>query len=75
MSEVALRKVGSSFVATIPSDLVQQLHLVAGQKLRVDKENGRVILTPLSAELQEVARVHERLLKKYRNAFQKLADG
>jgi putative addiction module antidote len=74
MSKVALRKVGSSFVATIPAELVQQLSLVEGQKLQVGKENGRIVLTPVTAELDDVARAHERLRKKYRSAFQKLAD-
>lgn len=33
--KVALHKVGTSFVATIPAELVQQLKLVEGQKLAV----------------------------------------
>ncbi|MHB8428558.1 MAG: AbrB/MazE/SpoVT family DNA-binding domain-containing protein [Acidiferrobacterales bacterium] len=30
MSKISLRKVGSSFVTTIPSKLVEELHLKAG---------------------------------------------
>jgi antitoxin component of MazEF toxin-antitoxin module len=65
MSEVALRKVGTSFVATIPAELVQQLKLVEGQKLAVGKENGRIVFTPVTAEMDA---------KRYRSALQKLAD-
>ncbi len=74
MSEVALRKVGTSFVATIPAELVQQLKLVEGQKLVVGKENGRIVLTPVTAEMDAVARADPRGAKKYRSALQKLAD-
>ena len=74
MNEVALRKVGTSFVATIPAELVQQLKLVQGQKLKVGKENGRIILTPVTAHMEAVARAYARVAKRYRSALQKLAD-
>jgi putative addiction module antidote len=74
MSKIALRKVGSSFVATIPVDVIQELHLRAGQKLEVSKENGRIVLTPVTAELAAVTAAHEKVLEKYRAAFQRLAD-
>jgi putative addiction module antidote len=74
MSKIALRKVGSSFVATIPVDLVKDLHLQAGQKLQVSKENGRIVLTPVTAELAAVLTAQEKVIAKYRAAFQRLAD-
>ncbi len=74
MSEVALRKVGSSFVTTIPVDVVDELHLKEGQRFQVSKENGRIILTPITAELKSVLEAHEKVLHKYRAAFQKLAE-
>lgn len=74
MGKVALRKVGSSFVTTIPVELVQELHLREGQKFQVSRENGRIVLTPVTADLQAVAKAHEKVLQKYRTAFQKLAD-
>ncbi len=74
MSKIALRKVGSSFVATIPVDVVQDLHLRAGQKLQVSKENGRIVLTPVTAEFEAVMAAHKKVIEKYRAAFQRLAD-
>ncbi len=74
MSKIALRKVGSSFVATIPVDVIHELHLRAGQKLAVSKENGRIVLTPVTAEFAAVMSAHEKVLEKYRAAFQRLAD-
>lgn len=74
MSKIALRKVGSSYVTTIPSELVQELHLKEGQKFEVTKENGRLVLTPLTPDTEAVMKAHEKVLQKYRAAFQKLAD-
>jgi len=74
MAKIALRKVGSSFVTTIPADLVQDLQLRAGQKLQVSTENGRIILTPVTAELDAVLTAQEKMIAKYRATFQRLAD-
>ena len=75
MSEVALRKVGTSFVATIPAELVQQLKLVEGQKLAVGKENGRIVLTPVTAEMDAVARAYARVARaRIDSLAERLAD-
>ncbi len=74
MSQVALRKVGSSFVTTIPAELVQELHLAEGQKFEISKENGRLVLVPVDAEFEAAMAMHEKVLQQYRAAFQKLAD-
>jgi putative addiction module antidote len=74
MSKVSLRKVGSSFVTTIPSEMVDELHLKAGQKFEITKENGRLVLTPVTPEMDAVMKAHEKVLQKYRAAFQRLAD-
>ena len=74
MSEVSLRKVGSSFVTTIPARVVSELHLKAGQRFQISKENGHIVLTPVNADLKAVMQAHEKVINKYRAAFQKLAD-
>jgi putative addiction module antidote len=74
MSKVSLRKVGSSYVTTIPSEVVKELHLKEGQMFEVGKENGRLVLTPVTPELEAVIKAHEKVLAKYRAAFRRLAD-
>ncbi len=74
MSKVSLRRVGSSYVTTIPAEYVQELHLKSGQKFEITKENGRLVLTPVTPELEAVMKAHEKVLQKYRAAFQRLAD-
>lgn len=74
MSKVALRKVGSSLVTTIPADLVQELHLEEGQSLEITKSNGRIVMMPVDAKLEDAKAAHDKVIKKYRAAFQKLAE-
>lgn len=74
MSKVALRKVGSSLVTTIPADVVQELHLDEGQQLEITKENGRIVMMPLNAKLEQAKVSHDKIIRKYRAAFQKLVD-
>lgn len=74
MSKISLRKVGSSYVTTIPAATVKALHLKAGQKFEISQENGRLVLTPLSPTFDAAMKAHEKVLAKYRAAFQKLAD-
>ncbi|RKZ36403.1 MAG: transcriptional regulator [Gammaproteobacteria bacterium] len=74
MSQVALQKVGSSFITTIPINVVQTLHLQEGQKFDVSYEAGKVILTPVTTELEEIMQAHNKVLQKYRPAFQQLAE-
>ncbi|MDK2123456.1 AbrB/MazE/SpoVT family DNA-binding domain-containing protein [Parachitinimonas caeni] len=74
MSQVSLRKVGSSFVTTIPAELVQELQLQEGQKFEIAIENGRLVLVPVGAEMDEVLQAHRAILQKYRSAFQQMKD-
>ena len=74
MSKISLRKIGSRYVTTIPAETVKALHLKAGQKFEVSQENGRLVLTPVSPEFDAAMKAHEKVLAKYRAAFQKLAD-
>ena len=74
MSKISLRKVGSSYVTTIPAETVKALRLKEGQKFEISRENGRLVLTPVSAEFDATMKAHEKVLARYRAAFQKLAD-
>lgn len=74
MAQVILRKVGSSFVTTIPAELVQEMHLQEGQKFEIGKENGRLVLVPTNAEFDAAMEAHRLVLDQYRSAFQRLAD-
>lgn len=74
MNKISLRKVGSSYVIAIPAVTVKALNLKAGQKFELSQEDGRLVLTPVSPEFDAAMKAHEKVLAKYRAAFQKLAD-
>jgi len=74
MSKISLRKVGSSYVTTIPAGIVQELHLKEGQKFEISQENGRLVLTPVTPGFDAVMKAHEKVLQKYRATFQRLSD-
>jgi antitoxin ChpS len=46
MPTVRLRKVGGSVSAAIPPSVLEALSLTAGTEMRIDVENGRVIMVP-----------------------------
>lgn len=74
MSQVALKKMGTDFTMTVPTEIVDCLHLQEGQKLDIRRENGHVILTPIPTEYQETMQAHQRMMEKYRSTFQRLAN-
>ena len=69
MSKVSLRKIGSNYVTTIPSELVRELHLKSGSKFEVTKENGRLGLTPLTPELAAGIKTRAQVPPKNRRAL------
>lgn len=74
MTEVTLRRVGSSLVTTVPVEAVQRLKLREGQHFDVQIENGRLILAPQSPAHDDVKAAHERVINQYRSVFEKLSD-
>lgn len=74
MSEITLRRVGSSLVTTVPKEAASQLQLQEGQRFDVQVENGRLVMVPQSADTDKVKAAHERAMNKYRDVFKKLAD-
>lgn len=74
MTEITLRRVGSSLVTTVPTDVVKRLKLEEGQRMDIQVENGRLVLVPQSADMEAVKAAHDRVIQKYRAVFQKLAD-
>lgn len=74
MSEVTLRRVGSSLVATVPAEAASRIRIEEGQRLDVQVENGRLVLVPQTADSDAVQAAHDRAIQQYRAVFQKLAD-
>ncbi len=70
---VKLRKMGGSVGATLPKDLVERLHLDAGDELFVVTTEEGILLTPYDPSFAEAMKAYRRGAKKYRNALRELA--
>jgi putative addiction module antidote len=71
--EVTLRQAGGSVSATLPKDMADRLHLVAGDRvLAVETERG-ILLTPYDPDVEKALAVAAKASKKYRNALRELA--
>lgn len=70
---VKLRKIGNSLGLILPKEVVERLHLQAGDTLHVipDAEGAR--LTPYDPEFAAAMKAYERTRHKYRNALHALA--
>jgi putative addiction module antidote len=71
--ELKLRQAGGSVSATLPKDMVDRLHLEAGDRiLAVEREDG-ILLTPYDPEAELALRVARKVAKRYRHALRELA--
>lgn len=71
--DLKLRQAGGSVSATLPKDMVDRLHLAAGDRvLAVETENG-ILLTPYAPTTERALEIAARAAKKYRNALRELA--
>ena len=68
-----LRKAGGSISATLPKDMADRLHLVAGDTvLAIETERG-ILLTPYDPQTEEALAIASKVAGKYRNALRELA--
>ena len=71
--ELKLRQVGGSVGATLPKDMAERLHLVAGDRvLAVETEQG-ILLSPYDPTVEQALAIAAKTAKKYRNALRQLA--
>lgn len=73
IKDVKLRQAGGSVSATLPKDMVERLHLEAGDRvLAVETEKG-ILLTPYDPNIERALEIAASAAKKYRNALRELA--
>ena len=71
--QTRIRRAGGSLAATLPREMVDRLHLVAGDALFVVETERGLLLTPYDPRFEEALDVYRRGAKKYRNALRELA--
>ncbi|MEZ5535505.1 MAG: AbrB/MazE/SpoVT family DNA-binding domain-containing protein [Thiolinea sp.] len=74
MSQVLLQQIENQWVTTLPREIIDALHLHAGQTLEIKVEEGHIVLAPCQSGQQSALSIHEELLEQYHDAFERLAQ-
>jgi putative addiction module antidote len=71
--QTKIRRAGGSLAATLPKEMVDRLHLEAGDSLFVVETDRGLLLTPYDPQFEEALSVYRRGAQRYRNALRELA--
>lgn len=71
--ELKLRQAGGSVSATLPKDMVDRLHLEAGDRVLALETDQGILLTPYDPETEKALKIAAKAAKKYRAALRELA--
>ena len=72
--EIILRQTGGVVTATLPKDMVERLHVGAGEKLYAIETDRGILLTPFDPEFDDAMQAFEEVRRRYRNTVKKLAE-
>ena len=74
MHVVKLRKVGNSATITLPTAVIEALHLHENDEIAIDVVGDRIVLTSATADFQDAWETYQEIEPRYRNANRKLAE-
>jgi putative addiction module antidote len=73
VKQTKIRRAGGSLSATLPKDMVDRLHLAAGDSVYLVETDRGLLLTPYDPKFDEALDVYRRGAQRYRNALRELA--
>ena len=71
--QTKIRRAGGSLAATLPKEMVDRLHLEAGDSVFVVETDRGLLLTPYDPTFEEALALYRRGAQRYRNALHELA--
>jgi len=74
MQVVKLRKVGNSATITLPTAVIEALHLHENDEIAIDVVGERIVLTRATADFQDAWEAYKQIEPRYRNANRKLGE-
>ena len=74
MQVVKLRKVGNSTIVTLPTSVLEALHLHENDDVAIEVAGDRIVLTRATQDFQDAWEVYKEIEPSYRNANRKLAE-
>ncbi|MCW8984474.1 MAG: AbrB/MazE/SpoVT family DNA-binding domain-containing protein [Thermoanaerobaculales bacterium] len=73
VKQTKIRRAGGSLSATLPKDMVDRLHLAAGDSVFLVETDRGLLLTPYDPAFEEALDTYRRGAQKFRNALRELA--
>ncbi len=74
MQVVKLRKVGNSTTVTLPTSILEALHLHENDDIAIEIAGDRIMLSRATPDFQDAWEVYKEIEPRYRNANRKLAE-
>lgn len=74
MHVVKLRKVGNSATITLPTAVIEALHLHENDEIAIDVVGDRIVLTSATTDFQDAWEAYQQIEPRYRNANRKLGE-
>lgn len=74
MENVTLTQIGSSVGLVIPKETLKDLNWEKGDKVTLSRTSKGLEITPRNAEFERQMEIAEKIMHRYRNALQKLAE-
>jgi len=73
VKQTKIRRAGGSLSATLPKDMVDRLHIAAGDSVYLVETDRGLLLTPYDPDFEKALDTYRRGAHKYRNALHELA--
>lgn len=71
--EAKIRKVGNSLGVILPKQIIENLHLKTGDKLRIEQKGSNLELHPVDPEFEDWAEAYRQLNSDYKDVLKALA--
>ncbi|MCC5925501.1 MAG: AbrB/MazE/SpoVT family DNA-binding domain-containing protein [Bacteroidetes bacterium] len=72
--EAKIRKVGNSLGVILPKQMIEELHLKPGDKLRIERKGGNLELHPVDPEFEDWSEAYRQLNSDYKDVLKALAE-
>ena len=74
MQVVKLRKINDSIIVTLPTSVLEALHLQENDDIAVEVVGDRIVLSRATPDFQDAWETYKEIEPRYRNASRKLAE-
>lgn len=69
-----LQRIGNGIGLLLPAELLRETGIGVGDEVLVQAERGRVVITPLVADFDEMVTAADRFVAQHPNALEKLGE-